>query len=372
MEYDFFDLHKFEFVDERYEKAGFFGKLLHLYLSLPLPWAGIGQSPVAQKEEYRKNGYHEFFPRLLSAIGFKDEAMIDVLAFHKRRIKTMRRIRFFAGLILYISIVVLIVTLLVFLDPGKENYSPVGISVSAIGARSLFWGILGLVLFAPSFLVAFIVVKTIRRVTTALTIRKYADTLCILTSAFIVVELSRETVLSNSDQRAMLLERINDLSKSTLFLGRRFASKSLREQEWSAEHFRYLERFIRERERWVIAPVETTASDLRRDFYKLTRMYLSGNYGEFNWKTVSMPPAVSPSLRESLTPVLLRSLGIVLPLIFLGLLLWRRSDLEVIGIGSNLIALIFVSWFLLAVDAVLKLGIVAGIVNLAKEIKSLK
>ena len=101
-------------------------------------------------------------------------------------------------------------------------------------------------------------------------------------------------------------------------------------------------------------------------------MYLSGNYGEFDWTRVSMPPATAPNLRASLTPVLLRFLGIVSPLIFLGLLLWRRSELEYVGIGSNIVALIFISWFLLAIDAALKLGIVAGIINLAKEIKSLK
>jgi len=67
-----------------------------------------------------------------------------------------------------------------------------------------------------------------------------------------------------------------------------------------------------------------------------------------------------------------RFLGIVFPLVILGVLLWQHPRLTAIGVGVNIIALILVSWFLLAVDAIFKLGIVSGVINLANEIKNLK
>jgi hypothetical protein len=67
-----------------------------------------------------------------------------------------------------------------------------------------------------------------------------------------------------------------------------------------------------------------------------------------------------------------RFLTIIFPLVVLGVLLWQHPRLTSIGLGVNIIALILISWFLLAIDAIFKLGIVSGVVNLANEIKNLK
>ena len=228
MDYDSFDLSRFEFADEKFRKANFFGRALQLYKKLPIPWAGIGHSPIHQKDEYQKKEPNEFFPQLFNAIGFRDAGMENVLSFHKRRVQTMRRTRTALGFILYLFCIVSISIIVPFLRPIESHSGPAEFSFDIIAAKMLFWGVLGLILALPSLLIAFIVTQTIRRITAALTSRKYADTLCILTAAYIVVELSRDTVLNNSDQRILLLDRLNDLAKNTLFLGRRFASKSAR------------------------------------------------------------------------------------------------------------------------------------------------
>lgn len=65
-------------------------------------------------------------------------------------------------------------------------------------------------------------------------------------------------------------------------------------------------------------------------------------------------------------------LGILLPLVLMAFFLWKRPALEAVGVDPKVVALIFMAWLLLGIDATLKLGIVSGVINLAKEIKSLK
>ena len=63
--------------------------------------------------------------------------------------------------------------------------------------------------------------------------------------------------------------------------------------------------------------------------------------------------------------------GIIVPLVGLGLVVWQPNLLESLGVDKNVVSLIFIAWLLLAIDASLKLGIVAGITELAKGIKTL-
>ena len=122
-----------------------------------------------------------------------------------------------------------------------------------------------------------------------------------------------------------------------------------------------------------MAPKDGTLSQLRHDFYELAKMYIIGNYGEFSWPESQPPTDVLPiKIRQRLWVALPRFLGVVLPLILMGLLLWKRKQIEFVDINFNIVALIFIAWLLLAIDASLKLGIVSGVVGLAREIKSLK
>ena len=61
--------------------------------------------------------------------------------------------------------------------------------------------------------------------------------------------------------------------------------------------------------------------------------------------------------------------GIVLPLAILGYALLNE---KYFGLDPSQIAIIFIAWLLVSIDFTLKLGIIAGLINLAKEIKELK
>jgi len=61
----------------------------------------------------------------------------------------------------------------------------------------------------------------------------------------------------------------------------------------------------------------------------------------------------------------------ILPLRFMGYLLWESQWITSVGLQS-VVTLIFIGWSLLIIDAFLKIGIVNKLVNLAKGIKELK
>lgn len=373
MNYNFFNLDKFEFTDDKYQNSSWWAKVSYWRNQLLFPRTGAGPVPVELKKEYILNGQDPFLEYLFEGIGFKNPLFTQIVSFHDRRLELRYKARRLLYFLFALPSSVIFPSGLFWAYKNISAYitSPVSGDNSSDSAALKLLAIV--LLYMTVVLSAFVFIRIANKVTEALTIRRFADSLCALTIVYLVVELSRDDVLINTEKRRSLIARLNDLARNTLFLTWRFSSKSEMEHNWAAKHFRHLERYIRERERWIISPSATTLSDLRRDFYNLVDVYLTGNYGAFEWKYVSSPPeAVTLNKKQRILLILPRYIGIILPLILLAILLWRHEQLESLGIGVNIVALIFIAWFLLAIDAVLKLGIVAGVINLAKEIKNLK
>lgn len=370
---DYINLDRFEFVDEKNESVTLGGKVSRWRDYIARPRTGAGPAPIDLKKEYELPGKDPFLKILFESIGFSNPQMDRIISFHDRRLSQRFQIRkilyaifsLAACLILALGVTGLYLSIIPLIrQPSveREAYIP-----------SLLEGVLIILLNLTAVLFTFVLIRMIYKIIETLTIRKFADSVCALTVAYLIVELSRGDVLIDTEKRASLIARTNDLARNTLFLTSRFASRSSQEQEWSSKHFRYMERYIRERERWIITPMETTLADLRRDFHSLAEIYITGNYGKFDWSKVTSPPeTITINRRQRLLKAVPRFVGVILPLIFFGILLWQHPQLESIGLGTNIIALIFIAWLLLAIDATLKLGIVAGVINLAKEIKNLK
>jgi hypothetical protein len=133
-----------------------------------------------------------------------------------------------------------------------------------------------------------------------------------------------------------------------------------------------MELYIRERERWVLAPTGTTLANLRHDFYNLAGIFLTGSYGSFTWLSeFSLPEDRPLTWSQFLTSTGIHVFVAVLPLMFMGYLLWESRWITSSGLQS-VVTLIFIGWFLLIIDAFLKIGIVDKLANLAKGIKELK
>jgi hypothetical protein len=235
--------------------------------------------------------------------------------------------------------------------------------------------------FVQTFIIAtavtiflFVSFSTILRISSLMVDRSFAETLCVVTIINILLDISRDNVLKIPYNKRLLLRRIDYLARKTLLLTSRYLYTSATNRSWVYNHFRHMESFIRERERWVFAPDSTTLETLRDDFHRLLfEVYLGGNYGNFSW--TEQTPASSQShniWKSQIQDFAPRILGVLLPVLLLVLLLWNPTSLYFIGLDNNMLSLILISWFLLSLDAVLKLGIIASLVSIAKGIKDLK
>ena len=131
--------------------------------------------------------------------------------------------------------------------------------------------------------------------------------------------------------------------------------------------------YVLERGRWLIAARQETLPALRRDFRALAPIYITGNYGDFAWANLLRAEGGQPaSVGQRLASGLPRFFGIVLPLTLMGLYLWRPDLLPFINLSPDVVTLIFLAWLLLSIDALLNLGVVSGLTNLAKGLKELK
>ena len=203
-------------------------------------------------------------------------------------------------------------------------------------------------------------------------LRYFSDSLCIETLVFLIVELARCRNPMTLSEKKRLLVRTNFLAKVTRFYVHQY-SLDTNTLDWVSNHFRQIEYFIREREKWIIASKDSTLADLQQDFYNLALTYISGNFGNFEYKTGI------PSATESITSNYFKNFLFGIPRITIGILL-PLSVLFIISLRpelfSNIIdvkvlTLISIGWFLLAIDAILKLGIVTSVIEVAKGIKEL-
>jgi hypothetical protein len=214
------------------------------------------------------------------------------------------------------------------------------------------------------------------RFTLVLIDKNYADTLCIMTSIYTLLELSRDDVLAHPWRKRLLLRRIRDLARCTLLISLSIGSSTQANKNWSRDHFRQIEQYIREREKWVIAPTASTLATIRRDFYYLADLFISGEYGRFPWQetrqaTTAETAGVPPTRLQQLRMGLPGFIAISLPVVGFGVLWLYPAVFERVGLEANTVALILLAWLLLAIDVVLKLGIVSSIIQLARDFKDL-
>jgi len=225
---------------------------------------------------------------------------------------------------------------------------------------------------AALLLAAYLYAMVAFRAATLLSDRYYAETLAAISILYILAELCRDEPITSPVVKRMLLIRMSYLARSLLLLSFRFPAGSAT-QAWANAHFSQMLDYVRERERWVIAPVGTTAEVLRQDLAALAPILVLGTYGEFSWPSEPRKRHIPPRTRVTmLLGTLTRGVGFLLPVIVLTYVL-KYGDKGLFGGASpSIIALALLAWFLLAVNGMFRLGVVEGFVNMAKAIKDLK
>jgi len=65
-------------------------------------------------------------------------------------------------------------------------------------------------------------------------------------------------------------------------------------------------------------------------------------------------------------------MGVFIPLGGMGYLLLQPALMNNLGIDPGILSLVFMAWLLLTIDNFFKLGIISGLVSLAREIRDLR
>lgn len=202
--------------------------------------------------------------------------------------------------------------------------------------------------------------------------RYFASSLAIQTLLYLLVDLNYSEVMYRSDMRLQVIRRMNYMIRCIRLLSLQMSYLNKDSSMWIEEHFRAIEMFVRERQRWAMAPVATTRDDLEEDFRYLAYIFITNQYGEFHWS----PQLPSEEKKQPVTKAnswqsLWRPIIALLPLIIFFFVLWKQEILKNMGIPPNVISLISISWLLLLIDRFLNLGIIESIITTAKGIRDI-
>ncbi|MCC6298720.1 MAG: hypothetical protein IT314_05450 [Anaerolineales bacterium] len=203
----------------------------------------------------------------------------------------------------------------------------------------------------------------------------YADSLCVQASLGVLVELARPQALNNPSRKRYLLFYISEAARYTLLLPLCFRSSSRRVNEKIQNHFHKIERFIREQERRAIMPESDSIMELQKNFLQLTHLFISGNYGEFEWQEEEEITLSSVETHrkwyQHVFSFLGKTVGLGIPLTGLYFTFAKPSIFSWLPFDVNTVSLVALAWLFLSIDSILQLGLTAKVVATAKEIKDL-
>ena len=386
-------LEQFQFRDElkEFQTLGikFFKSLFHIFNI-------IDTSPLLYLRGYTPTKPASI-PEMGKVVGYVEPPVQELLAFHDSRLNRYHKIE---KMLLYpLMLVLFLISILLVMRYGLSAVSSVVGSLDHLSfndpallfiLKALLYAVLIIPLIALYYLIP---TATSLKLVSLFNDRPYAESIAIYSVMCVLVQLCQEEVLTKFDLRKELLQRLNDLSRATQMLSLHYISKDEDNKSWSRNHFRHMVRYIRERERWVIAPRETTLGDLRRDFSWLCNVYLWGRYGDVSWderekKEIRVGDEEDQGVSErervrageqsgnwwqGAPGVFLRVSGIVLPLAVLVYLILDPGRVENIPIVKNLdmesLTFYALAWTFIGLDNFLNLGVVSSVFGVAKGLK---
>ena len=203
--------------------------------------------------------------------------------------------------------------------------------------------------------------------------KHYAESLSVLTILFALCELNRDNVITHPKRRLSLLKRIDTLARLTRLLGAKTPGGNENTREWSWKHFQNLERYVRENEREIIAPTQDTYANLKEKLLSLFELYLLAHYGDDVWNGRSPDIQQIDENKGNRWGKYFRGvMGLLVPGVLLILISIYPNFVDETVIKSQTLSLIFLSWFILTLDASLGLGIIDKIAKTAKQLRDLK
>lgn len=200
--------------------------------------------------------------------------------------------------------------------------------------------------------------------------KRYADSLVMLSSLYLIIDLNQPDELINPEFKRRILERIHILRKNIILLSQTFTDVNSGGNQEAIARLKDIEGYISEREGWVITPKKNTLGLLRKDFDKLAMLLISGQYGEFKSK-VKSKKVETVSVPLTFTDKVLHLIFFLFPYILLLILYFKPEYIVNLGLNITTVFLVCIAWILITIDARLKLGFVERVTGLAKTMKEL-
>jgi len=198
----------------------------------------------------------------------------------------------------------------------------------------------------------------------------WSETICGLEILRLLYELD-ENVLLDYYKRKVLVIRLERIASLTLLIPLSYPYSGNR-QKWVDGKFKQIHKFVRERQSWLYLPLHSTERDLRSDFKVLARAYLTGYYDEiFDLQITLRPELEDKPSKNNLLKDGLRVLVILMPIFVIIALLFVNQKYLPFGKNEDLLVTILISWILLSIDHLLKLGILEGFIQVARGVRDL-
>jgi len=306
----------------------------------------------------KRQNIDRFF-QLLRIEGTKIEVVQELV----RRLKWYSFITGVFGIVLAFGLAISFNSLLTNMPNWIEGFQSDFSSNTSVGLNLLL--LLIVILYGMTLVVAY-------RIPALMITRYFAESLCAVQGLNIMLELTHPNSLILKSNRKKLQNRVNSLAHTVLLMAHQYDSGSNANDEWTYKHFKEMELYIRERERWIIAPRETSLADLQRDFRGLLDILLSGNYGEFRYDAGELVTPRDIPIWQQVLKSVFSALGIVIPISVLYIVYIDPARIQTFGIESNTIVLLSMAWLFLALDSLFSFGLVEKVINLIKTFRELK
>ena len=295
-----------------------------------------------------------------NAIGMTLENHEKALAAHQKRFTTYSIISQLVSWVIYILLAIttlFIVTAAFFLS----------------GLFSIESNIVTAFFMVLYVLSVFMALQIANRLTSTIIDGYYADTLCFVTSLYLLLEIHQEDALLLPTQRNISLKRARALKRIIALLSYQYTSAASTPNKLAQDAFKKLEYFVEEKEYQILAPTARTRSVLEKELLSLVEILLTSHYGEFKYSRKHVKNTeVLASRSNRMIRGATRVIGFVLPIIILIGLIIYPNQFKIIEPYNNIVALVSFAWLLLAIDANLNLGVVDRVAGLARTIKELR
>ncbi|MEM0980352.1 MAG: hypothetical protein AAGH78_08765 [Cyanobacteria bacterium P01_H01_bin.58] len=373
-EFIFLDECKGENIVERF--ALYLSQLIYDFGSLV--WWSAGFSPSSGMISTKKNIIRAFFfssgpslKELGKSIGIDSYKEQKILRLHeKREAKFM-----LSMLALYILFLIFYASPLVlsydFISDYIGGAKIIGLMFEEINILVFFmimaWtGILAFIGLFISLISSTISMRLIGRIIDNF----FAESHCIRELIYILIDLNRYDAVHNPRIKIRLLNRIEHFSMMTLLIPSRYQNNEIN-KSWMDRHFWFLSLHIKERGRWLSAPSQNTIIILRNDFRDLLNIYISGQYGKFEWANIPTSEIKTKVNKKDYFPgQLYRFLGVFIPLVLIIIYaIYIQSNQGIYSENLEQVAIIFISWLLIYIDISLNLGVTESLLNLIKNVR---